>query len=189
MRAQPSGGDADIVAAVLAGDDHAFSILLGRHRDSCTRFAVRMLGNHEDADDALQSAFLRAYRNLGQCQDPARFGAWLYQIAVNECRTWASRRARRELRLVRDDGLMDHLATDAGDGAQNADAMAMRDEIDLALGRLEPAQREAFVLKYVEEMSYEEMAEITGVGISALKMRVKRGCERLRELLEGAHHA
>jgi RNA polymerase sigma factor (sigma-70 family) len=61
-------------------------------------------------------------------------------------------------------------------------------EIQRALDRLPAEQREAFVLKYVEELSYEQMAEITGAGVSALKMRVKRACERLRELLEGAYH-
>ena len=62
-------------------------------------------------------------------------------------------------------------------------------EIDRALGRLEPDQREAFLLKHVEDLSYEEMAALTGAGISALKMRVKRACERLRVLLGEAQHA
>ena len=189
MTAPTDGSDADIVAAVLAGNDHAFAILLGRHRDSYTRFALRMLGNREDADDALQSAFVRAYRNLAKCQDPARFGAWLYQIAVNECRTFATRHARRELRLVRDDGVMERALAGGLDEPTGLDAAGTREEIDRALARLDPAQREAFVLKYVEELSYEEMAELTGVGVSALKMRAKRGCERLRELLEGVQHA
>lgn len=188
MGALTDRGDAEIVAQVLAGDDHAFAILIGRHRDRYTRFAMRMLGSREDADDALQSAFVRAHRNLAKCEEPARFGAWLYQIAINECRTFATRRTRRELRLVRDDSVLERALTDTA-GMHEADAMAVREEIDGALARLEPAQREAFVLKYIEELTYEEMAEITGVGISALKMRVKRGCERLRELLEGVHHA
>jgi RNA polymerase sigma-70 factor (ECF subfamily) len=68
-----------------------------------------------------------------------------------------------------------------------ANQRALRDEIERALARLDVDQREAFVLKHVEELSYEEMAEITGAGISALKMRVKRACDRLRELLEGVH--
>lgn len=69
------GTDAVVVAAILAGDTHAFTVLLARYRDAYTRFAVRMLGNREDADDALQSAFIRAYRNLGKCEDPAKFGS------------------------------------------------------------------------------------------------------------------
>ena len=175
--------DADVVAAVLAGDVDAYAVLVHRYRDVYARFAIRMLGDREDADDALQSAFVRAYRNLGKCQEPSRFGAWLYQIAVNECRTLGTRRGRRELRLVRGDATLDRL----GD-SRPADDPAAREEIQRALDQLDGDQREAFVLKHVEELSYEEMAELTGLGVSALKMRVKRACERLRALLEEVHH-
>ncbi|HEX2723356.1 MAG TPA: RNA polymerase sigma factor [Gemmatimonadaceae bacterium] len=172
--------DASIVAAVLTGNAHAYGILVTRYRDTYTRFAARMLGSLEDADDALQLAFVRAYRNLDQCRDPDRFGSWLYQIVVNECRTFGARRARRERHMVRDDTKMENASTDH----PSADA-ALRDEIQYALDRLEPGQREAFLLRYIEGLRYEEMAEITGVGISALKMRVKRATERLRGLLAG----
>lgn len=173
--------DADIVDAVLAGDANAFGELFDRYRDDYTRFAVRMLGSREDADEALQSAFLRAYRALARCERE-RFGAWLYRIVINECRTMATRRERRERRLVRDEAALE--------GAVSVDPMGdagLREEIQRALDRLPAEQREAFVLKHVEELSYEEIAALTGVGLSALKMRVKRACERLRELLEGVH--
>jgi RNA polymerase sigma-70 factor (ECF subfamily) len=101
-------------------------------------------------------------------------------ITLNECRTLAARRTRRERRLVRDETV---LAATPGAGPA-ADDDALREEIQRALDRLPAVQREAFVLKYVEERSYEEMVELTGAGISALKMRVKRACERLRALLE-----
>ena len=68
--------------------------------------------------------------------------------------------------------------------AHPEDRSAWREEIAVALARLAPEQREAFLLKHVEELDYGEMAEITGAGVSALKMRVKRACERLRELLQ-----
>jgi RNA polymerase sigma-70 factor (ECF subfamily) len=69
------------------------------------------------------------------------------------------------------------------------DRAAWREAIQWALARLGPDYREAFVLKHVEELSYEEMAELTGAGISALKMRVKRACEQLRTLLSEVHRA
>jgi RNA polymerase sigma-70 factor, ECF subfamily len=172
--------DGCVVAAVLTGNTDAYGILVSRYRDSYARFAARMLGSLEDADDALQLAFLRAFRNLGQCRDPERFGSWLYQIVVNECRTLAARRTRRERRMIRDDATMDGASTDHPAG--NA---ALRDEIQYALDRLETSQREAFLLRHVEGLGYEEISELTGVGVSALKMRVKRAAERLRELLEG----
>ena len=176
--------DSVLVAAVLDGDVDAFAALVRRYRDAYTRFAVRMLGSHADADDALQSAFLRSYRRLADCRSPERFGAWLYQIVTNECRTLAARRARRERRFV--DGALDFHPAPAAPQLGGDDAL--RDEIQRAVDRLVPEQREAFLLKHVEELSYEEMSEITGVGVSALKMRVKRACERLRELLEAVHH-
>lgn len=176
--------DAEVVSAVLAGDVDSFAVLVGRYRDAYTRFAVRMLGTTYDADEALQTAFLRAYRALAQCHDPNRFGAWLYQIVANQCRSIAIRRGKRERRFLRDEDVIALAAT-----PHPAESVGLREEIERALQQLDVLQREAFVLKYVEELSYEEMARITGAGVSALKMRVKRACERLRVLLEGAYHA
>ena len=172
--------DADCVRAVLGGDPEAFGTLVERYQHEYMRFAVRMLGTREDADEALQAAFVRAYRSLAQCRSPERFGAWLYRIVVNECRSRATRRGRRERWFVRDEAVLERTAA-----AHAHDGAAVREEIQRALGRLPTEQREAFVLKYVEELSYEEIAEVTGVGVSALKMRVKRACDRLRALLEG----
>jgi RNA polymerase sigma-70 factor (ECF subfamily) len=172
--------DALVVQAVLAGDVDAYGALVSRYAAEYMRFAVRMLGTREDADEVLHTAFYRAYQHLGSCQDPTRFGAWLYRIVVNECRTRASRRGRRERRLVRDEATLAQLAaSDRTDGQ-----FALREELQRAIDCLPVDQREAFVLKYVEELSYEEMSEITGAGISALKMRTKRACDRLREILE-----
>jgi RNA polymerase sigma-70 factor (ECF subfamily) len=170
--------DKDLITAVLDGDLDAFAVLVRRYRDLCFRFALRVLGNRDDAEDALQEAFVRAFRGLESCRDRERFPAWLYRIVVNECRTRATRGARRDRRLVHG------VTPDLADPATLRDS-GVGEEIEYALAQLVPEQREAFVLKYVEELSYEEMAEITGAGVSALKMRVKRSCERLRELLEG----
>jgi RNA polymerase sigma-70 factor (ECF subfamily) len=176
--------DAALVAQVIAGEAEAFAHLLRRYRDAHLRFATRMLGNRDDADEALQSAFLRAFRSLAKCDEPERFGAWLYRIVVNECRTLASRRAHRERSLVRDPATLGTLPE--RDDPIGSDAV--REEIQHALDCLTPEHREAFVLKHVEELSYEEMAEVTGASVSALKMRVKRACQQLQELLEEAYH-
>ncbi|MGH7470806.1 MAG: RNA polymerase sigma factor [Longimicrobiales bacterium] len=174
-----AGRDASIIAAVLGGNVDAFAQLVARYRDAYTRYAVRVLGSKDDADDALQSAFVRAYRKLDRCRDPQRFGAWLYQIVINECRTLSARRDRREQRLVR--------AEDQVDATTEIADATVRHEVQRALDQLDARQREAFVLKHVEELSYDEMVELTGVGESALKMRVQRACERLRHLLEGVY--
>jgi RNA polymerase sigma-70 factor (ECF subfamily) len=175
--------DAELVAAVLGGDLDAFTRLVRRYRDTHMRFAVRMLGDRFDADDALQSAWLRAFKHLERCADPRRFGTWVYSIVANECRSLAFRRVRRERRIVNDE-----LAIDSAHGTDVIEGRLVREEIENALDELEVDQREAFLMKYVEDLSYDEMALITGAGVSALKMRVKRACERLRELLEGVYH-
>lgn len=164
--------------AVLAGNVSAYTDLVERYQNAYTRIAVRMLGNAADADDALQSAFVRAFRALDQCHEPDRFGGWLYQIVANECRTLTTRRDRRDRRMVAVDGAVGLPTVPPVTADQE-----MREEIERALAQLPPDQREAFILKYVEEWSYEEMAVMTHVGVSALKMRVKRACERLRNIL------
>lgn len=176
--------DAVIVARVLSGDVEAFAILIARYRDRYARYAFHMLGNREDAEEALQDAFTRAYRSLARCEDPERFGAWLFRILVNRCRTAGARRGRRARTFVWDDA-----ALLGASHEHPAEQSAWREEIDRALGRLRAEQREAFLLKYVEEMGYDEMSQLTGVGVSALKMRVMRACDRLRELLSEVHSA
>lgn len=176
--------DAALVAASRSGDQQAFAQLVRRHRDRHARFAARMLGDQDEAEDVLQSVFMRAWRHLARCEDPERFGAWLHRIVVNECRTFATRRGQRELKLVRDEASLETLASD--DVARDP---ALRSLIDGALAALPVDLREAFVMKHVEELEYEEMAALTGAGVSALKMRVKRAIERLRERLEGVGDA
>jgi RNA polymerase sigma-70 factor (ECF subfamily) len=169
---------------VLKGDVEAYGELVARYRDRYARYALHMLGNREDAEEALQDAFTRAYRSLARCDDPERFGAWLFRILVNRCRTVGARRGRRARTFVTDEFAVYEAAED-----HPAERRAWREEIGRALARLRPEQREAFLLKYVEELGYDEMSRLTGVGVSALKMRVMRACERMRELLSEVHSA
>jgi RNA polymerase sigma-70 factor (ECF subfamily) len=174
--------DEAVVRRVLAGDTAAYAVLVAKYRAQFSRYAGRMLGSREDAEEALQDAFVRAYRSLARCDDPARFGSWLFRILANRCRTTGTRRGRREKTFVRDEiALLDASEEHPAEGA------AWREEIARALATLEVEQREAFLLKHVEDLGYEEMSELTGVGVSALKMRVKRACERLRAQLHEVH--
>ena len=171
--------DAALVRRVLDGDSDAYTILVDRYYDRYARFAVHMLGNREDAEEALQDAFLRAYKALPRYEERERFAAWLFRLLVNRCRTAAVRRRRREQVFIASE-----VAIMGASVRPDVDDTAWREEISRALAALPAEQREAFLLKHVEDLSYEEMSEITGVGISALKMRVKRACARLRELLQ-----
>jgi RNA polymerase sigma-70 factor (ECF subfamily) len=173
-----------LVRRVLAGDVEAYAGLVARYRDRLGRYAVHLLGNVADAEDALQETFVRAYRGLERCATPERFGAWVFRILVNRCRTIGAQRARRERVVTPNDQLLED-----ADVAHPADRLAWGEAIRWALDQLTPEQREAFLLKHVEDLSYEEMVELTGVGESALKMRVKRACETMRALLAEVERA
>ncbi len=179
-----AAADAQIVRGVLGGDTEAFGVLVDRYHERCLRLALHILGSREDAEDAVQESFLRAYRYLGGYREREKFAAWLYRILVNQCRTMLGRRQRRELPMAEWEW-NSRAAIDAG----GADRGEMRDELARALAALTPDQREAVVLRYADDLTYEEMAAITGAGISALKMRVQRACARLRELLLEKTHA
>ena len=175
-----SDSDAALVARTLEGDLEAYAALMARYRDGFGRYALHMLGNREDAQEAMQDSFIRAYRALKDCREPDRFGAWLFRIVVNRCRTMR----RRLLRHRRFDGdLPDEIpATDHAPAA-----FEWREEIARALARLRPHYREAFLLRYVEGLDYAEMARMTGAKEPALRMRVKRAGDQLRELLRDVH--
>lgn len=170
--------DAMLVRRVMDGDTAAFTALVDRHAAACTRFATRMLGNREDAEDAVQESFLRAYRSLGRYEERQAFRTWLFQILINRCRTAAVRRQRRQRMFLVDDN-----AVASASVRPSADSTDLRAELRRAIDALDPEQREAFLLKHVEQLSYDEMAAATGVGVSALKMRVKRACDRMQWML------
>ena len=180
-RVEPS--DAELVRRVRAGDIGAYAALVGRYRERLGRYAVHMIGDREDAEEALQDTFVRAYRSLARCDDDARFGAWLYGILVNRCRTAGARAQRRRQLFVRDDTALHRAARD-----DRSNGIEWTDAVERALARLAPEHREAFLLKHVEDLEYEEMARLTGAGVSALKMRVKRAREQLQVLLREAEH-
>ena len=169
--------DLAIIDRVLDGDVEAYARLVDRHYDRCARIALRIVGNREDAEEALQDAFLRAFNALGDYEERERFPAWLTRIVVNQCRTVLARTRRREAVFLDVDPLALSFAAVAPD---DGDPWP---DLEKALARLPVAQREALVLRYADDLTYEEMSRITGAGESALKMRVQRAFARLRVLL------
>ena len=170
--------DRAIIHQVLSGDVEAYARLVERHYDRCARIALRILGNKEDAEEATQDAFLRAYKALGDYEERERFSAWLTRILVNQCRTVLASARRRDAVFPDLDPRTLEFAveSDPTDGTWP--------ELDRVLARLPAEQREAIVLKYADDLTYEEMSRITGAGESALKMRVQRAFARLRALLQ-----
>lgn len=174
--------DHSLVQRVLGGETEAYAVLVDRHHDRCARIAYRILGNREDAEEAVQDAFVRAYRALGRYEDREQFSAWLTRILVNQCRTTLYRTRRRDALFA--DADVAHLNQRF---VPSADDIAWP-ELDDALQQLPIAQREAVVLRYADDLTYDEMARITGIGTSALKMRVQRAFTRLRSILEEVPH-
>lgn len=174
--------DETLLDRARSGDVTAFEALAEHHYPGCLRFARRYLGHREDAEEAVQEALIRAYRAVLRGRAPERFRPWLLGIVLNRCRTLIARRSRRRL-LFRRWAAQETPAQDAAvPGAFDGDDLDPA--LERALAGLSPGLREAFLLKHVEELTYEEMAEIMGAGVSALKMRVKRAAELLAGALE-----
>jgi len=173
--------DADVVARVLAGDGEAFGILIRRYEPGLLRFATRMLGNPDAAADAVAESLVRAYRHLAQCRDPSRLRSWLYRITGNRCRSHLARRHTSDIPLSEAPAPALAEASDTWEVLERSEQIAL---VERALAALPAEKREAFVLKHVEGMSYEEMAAVTGARIPTLKMRVHRAREALLEALE-----
>ena len=171
---EPSDGE--IVRLVLSGDTESFRFLVARYRQQYSRYAIVQVGDADGAADAMQEAFIRAYDSLDSCRDPDRFGPWFFRILTNQCHTARSRR-----RPTQDVAALDLPARERTDEALERSELA--DRLETALQRLTAEQREAFVLKHVDGRSYEEMAELLGTGVDALKMRVYRAREALRDMM------
>jgi RNA polymerase sigma-70 factor (ECF subfamily) len=176
--------DAQLVAKSLKQDHEAFGQLIDRHAPTIVNLAYRMVGNRAEAEDLAQEAFLTAFKALPTFRADSKFSTWLYRIASNKCKDWlrAKRPGMGQQDVDIDEVLDIHVAEEqTPERLLSQQQVAL--ELEQAIQRLPPLYREAFVLKHVEGMSYEEMEEILGVNSDTLKMRVYKGRLRLsREL-------
>jgi len=173
--------DAEVVAWVLAGERDAYALLVRRHQASLYRHALGMVGQPDAAADLVQDSLVKGYSSLAHCQDPARFGAWVFRILRNRCLDYLKDRRRRTVPIQEGTAF----AREGDDPEVRLERAEAREEVTEALAALPEAQREAFLLKHVDGRSYEEMAEMLGASVSALKMRVLRAREALQERLRG----
>lgn len=171
--------DAQVVARVLSGEHEAFGLLIRRYEPGLLRYATRMLGSRDAAADAVAEGLVRAYRHLASCRDPTRLRTWLYRIVANRCKSHLGRRPTGDVSLDEAPPIADPGDNEAA--LEHAEELAL---VERALMTLSPEKREAFLLKHVEGMSYEEMAAATGERIPTLKMRVHRAREALLEALK-----
>jgi RNA polymerase sigma-70 factor, ECF subfamily len=190
----PSGSAADdlvLVDRVLKGDRHSFEPLVRRHERRVFRVTLAVLGNVEDAEEAMQDAFIKAFRHLGQFRRESRFTTWLTRIAVNEAlqkrqarKNWVSLDDSREVPGPIDEQIMPRRREIwRADPEKLYGKQELRQIIETAIQSLPAIYREAFVLRDVEEMSAEEAAEAIGITVPALKSRTLRARLMMREAL------
>jgi RNA polymerase sigma-70 factor (ECF subfamily) len=191
-RADPTHGDAELAARVAAGDPHAFALLMRRHNRMLFRAARSILRDDSEAEDALQDAYLLAYRAMGQYRGEAKVSTWLTRIVVNEAIARSRKRAREAevtplfadpgLELRHFDPIMDQDAADTPEsGAMRAEARAL---VERSLDALPEAFRTVFMLRAVEEMSSEEVAACLGIPEATVRTRFFRARAMLRAALE-----
>lgn len=168
--------DAKLVARVLAGNDEAYGRLVRRHQGALFRHARGMGLDRDTAEDMVQEALVKAYTGLDGCRDATAFRAWVFRILRNCCLDHFKNIRRLDVPL-------EEASPDGADGFGSAPSTELGHELDDALGRISPLLREAFLLKHEAGYSYDEMAEIADTSPSAVKMRVHRAREELRDLL------
>ncbi|MCS6896845.1 MAG: sigma-70 family RNA polymerase sigma factor [Nitrospira sp.] len=176
--------DAELVARSQRQDSDAFGRLIERHASAIVNLAYRMVGNQAEAEDLAQDTFITAFQALSTFRADSKFSTWLYRIAVNKCKDWLrSKKPGQGWHDVNVEEELDvHVAEERTPETLLSQQQVAR-ELDRAIQRLPPLYREAFILKHVEGLSYEEMEQILGVSGDTLKMRVYKGRVQLcREL-------
>jgi RNA polymerase sigma-70 factor (ECF subfamily) len=177
--------DEELVEACQAGESSAFDLLVTRWEDKIRGAAYRLLGSEEEARDAAQEAFLKAYRALPGFKGEARFSSWLYRIAVNLCRDRLRRRKGR--RLVSLEALEEGGPVIAARGPETQDLIQqldLRRAVRRAIGALPEEQREILILKEYQGLTFLEIAQALELPVSTVKTRLYRGLVQLRLQLE-----
>ncbi len=166
--------DQELVGACLTGNRDAFAHLVTRYQDSVFGLAVSMTRNHADAADMAQDAFVRAYTKLDQYNPAYNFRSWLLRICANQTKNLFRKRTNRQ--KMED-------AYHAEGESQAFDESADYAELEAALARLPAKLSAPLRLKYMENMAYDEISRVLGIGVSAAKMRVLRARNQLAEMM------
>jgi len=177
--------DREIIDRVISGDRRAFARLVDRHKDKAMTLALRMLKDREEAEEAVQDAFLRAFNALSRFEWKSSFSTWFYRIVYNVCSTSLSRRGADLTVSLQDEG--ENPATDLQDSdptpemdLESADiARIIREEID----HLPASYSSVVTLFFLQEMSYAEIVEITGMPLGTVKVRLFRARAMLKKAI------
>ena len=164
--------DRALMRRIKSRDDDAFAELVTRHGGRMLRVARRMLGGHADAEDAVQRAFIRCLTSAGSYRSEWAVSTWLYRILTNVCVDEIRRRAAGGGWEERHD-------------VSHAERTATRLDVQRALARVPTEARLLLVLRYVEGLSYGELARVRGISVNTVKSQLARGKSILRAALRG----
>jgi len=192
---KPTGdSDRELVEKFQAGDKFAFEVLMVRHQQRALNVAYHLLRNYEDAVEVAQDAFVKVHQNIGSFRGECEFATWLHQIVVNLARNryrWWQRRAREKSVSLDAPVQSGHeeLSRQIASPTDGPDMQAERAEfarrIQAKMATLPAKLREALVLRNVENLSYEEVAEVLGCSVGTVKSRIARAREAMRQAMAG----
>ena len=180
-------GDADdgLIARFLAGDGHAFEALFRKYQDYVYNIVFGIVGRAEDARDLTQDVFVQAYRSLPAFRRGARFPTWLYRIAVN--RAVDAARKEKHRRWLPINEAVEARPDPSANPALAAVRQDEQDAVRQILMQVPVRHRDVLVLRYYQEMSVEEIAEVLGCSVPAAKVRLHRARLHFKERYVAAH--
>jgi RNA polymerase sigma-70 factor (ECF subfamily) len=175
----------EIIGQVLGGDRSAFADLVEKYRGPIFNLAYRMTGSREDADDLTQETFIRVYQNLRRYDRSRKFFTWLYTISINLIRNHLKKNARDVSHLAANSSSLEHQVQghESGEGDMLSNDRMIR--LQQVIRNLPVDLREVIILKFVQDLTFEEVANVTGDSVSAVKMRIYRGLEKMKQMMEG----
>lgn len=177
--------DLELVNDVRAGNRRAYTELMRRYQDKVYWVARRMVGNHADADDIVQEAFVKAFLNLGDFRGDAGFYTWLYRIAVNL--SLNALRKRHVVNYLRESEIAQKVFPPAAeDPHRDLEAKDLESRLDRAVSRLPDKQRAVFVMRYYEGMSYDEIASVLKTSVGGLKANYFHALRKVQRYLNDA---
>lgn len=181
--------DALLVERLKAGEERAYELLLAQFQQAVYSLVQRLIDDASEASDVTQDVFLKVFRNIGSFRGQSSLKTWIYRISVNEAhnrRRWFGRHRKAEIELESDDAgknWLEHLSDQSKTPYEVVLNHERRIAIERALAGLSPAFRDAVVLRDLEDLSYEEIADVLDISIGTVKSRILRGREALRKAL------
>lgn len=178
--------DAALAARAARGEDHAFTLLMRRHKGGLYGFVRRYVGDTDAAYEVVQESFVAAWKALGRYDRARPFGVWLRAIALNKCRDRGRRQAVRRIVLGEKDAESPEAQRQA-DPAPDAEAVLVsaqrRAALDAAIAKLPAKLKEPLILTYFDELSQQQAGKLLGVSAKTVETRVYRARQKLAQIL------